>query len=250
MKFLLKPLQWIYCLYALIMFIVLMLGMLPLVIIALFLGKIKGGNLIYKACKIWGFLWYFFVGLKHKNIYEVTHDSKRQYIFVANHISYLDIPPAFMSFNQPLRVLGKYEMSKVPVFGFIYRNTAVLVDRSSAAGRAKSVRILKSYLRKHISIFLFPEGTFNLTGKPLKEFFDGAFRMAIETQTPIKPVLFVDTEDRLHFRSLFSLTPGLCRSVFLKEIEVEGLTINDLQTLKETVYDLMEAGMRRYRKYS
>ncbi len=249
MKFLLKPVQWIYCLYALIMFIVLMMGVLPFVVVALFLGKIKGGNLIYRSCKIWGFVWYFFVGLKHRNIYEVPHDPTRQYIFVANHISYLDIPPAFMSFNQPLRVLGKYEMSKVPVFGFIYRNTAVLVDRSSASGRAKSVRILKSYLRKHISIFLFPEGTFNLTHKPIKEFFDGAFRIAIETHTPIKPVLFVDTEDRLHYRSLFSLTPGLCRSVFLNQIDVEGLTLDDLPRLKETVFKIMEAGMCRYRKY-
>ncbi len=38
---------------------------------------------------------------------------------------------------------------------------------------------------------VFPEGTFNMTTEPLKEFYDGAFRVAIETQTPVKPVLFL-----------------------------------------------------------
>ncbi len=248
MKILLKPVQWIYCLYALAWFIILMLGVIPFVIVSLFLGKIKGGNLIYKACKVWGFLWYFFVGIRHKNIYESPHDTSRQYIFVANHISYIDIPPAFMSFHQPLRVLGKYEMSKMPLFGFIYRNTAVLVDRSSPAKRAKSVRILKSYLRKHISIFIFPEGTFNETGNPLKEFYDGAFRIAIETETPIKPVIFIDTQARLHYSGLFTLTPGPCRTVFLEEVNVQGLTIKDLQPLKQKVYEIMEAGIIKHKK--
>lgn len=249
MKVFLKPLQWLYCIYALVIFIVLMLGVLPIVVVALFMGKIKGGNLIYKACKIWGFSWYFFVGLRHENIYEKPHDKSKQYIFVANHISYMDIPPAFLSFQQPMRILAKYEMAKVPLFGFIYKNAAILVDRSSPLNRAKSVRILKSYLKKNISIFIFPEGGFNETGKPLKDFFDGAFRMAIETATPIKPVLFVDTEDRLHYRGLFTLTPGKCRTVFLEEVPVHGLTIKDLKQLKERVFNIMEDGMKRFRKY-
>ena len=80
-------------------------------------------------------------------------------------------------------------MSKVPVFGFIYRNAIVTVDRSSTGNRAKSVRILKSIIKKGISVLVFPEGTFNMTNQPLKEFYDGAFRVAIETQTPVKPVL-------------------------------------------------------------
>ena len=249
MKMLLKPVQWIYCIYALLLFIVLMLGVLPFVIVALFLGEIKGGNLIYKACKTWGFCWYFSIGIKQENIYEAPHDSSRQYIFVANHISYIDIPPAFMSFRQPMRILGKYEMSRVPLFGFIYKNAAVLVDRSSPSKRAKSVRELKRFLKEKISIFIFPEGTFNETGKPLKDFYDGAFRIAIETETPIKPVLFIDTVDRLHYRGLFTLTPGKCRSVFLLEVEVTGLSIEDLAFLKQKVYNIMEAGLMEYRKY-
>ena len=115
----------------------------------------------------------------------------------------MDIPCIVMCIHQPLRVLGKYEMVRYPVFGFIYRVAAILVDRSDATHRARSVRALKAAIKRGISIFIFPEGTFNETDKPLKEFYDGAFRTAIETQTPIKPILFVDNDERLNHAKYF-----------------------------------------------
>jgi 1-acyl-sn-glycerol-3-phosphate acyltransferase len=187
--------------------------------------------------------------MRHKEIYEHPHDRSRQYIFVANHTSYMDIPPIVLIAHQPVRVLGKYEMVKVPVFGWIYRAAVILVDRRDSDTRARSVRALKSALKHHISIFIFPEGTFNETQQPLKDFYDGAFRIAIETQTPIKPVLFVDTLDRLHYRSLFELTPGINRVVYLEEVPVTDLGMKDIQALKQKVYSIMENGLRRYRSY-
>jgi 1-acyl-sn-glycerol-3-phosphate acyltransferase len=126
----------------------------------------------------------------------------------------------------------------------------VLVDRRDAEKRAQSIKEMKSFLKEHVSIFIFPEGTFNETGAPLKEFYDGAFRIAIETETVIKPVLFLDTVDRLHYKSLFSLTPGKCRVVFMEEVPVEGLTIEDLPMLKKKVYDVMERGLKKYKSYN
>lgn len=249
MKILLKPLQWIYCLYALLMFIVLMFIVVPFVVVASFFGRVKGGNFIYKVCRLWGFAWYFLVGIRHKNIYELPHDPSRQFIFVANHISYMDIPPIVLALNQPVRVLAKYEMSKIPVFGYIYKMPTVLVDRRSVEKRAESIREMKEFISHNISIFIFPEGTFNETGAALKEFYDGAFRIAIETETPIKPLLFIDTVDRLHYRSIFTLTPGKCRVVFMDEVTVKGMTMEDLPVLKQRVHDIMDDGLRRYREY-
>jgi 1-acyl-sn-glycerol-3-phosphate acyltransferase len=140
-------------------------------------------------------------------------------------------------------------MVKYPVFGLIYKMAAILVDRKNTAQRAKSVRILKAALKKGISIFLFPEGSFNETPAPLKDFFDGAFRIAIETQTPIQPVLFTDTLERMHYCDFLTLTPGKCRTVFLDTIEVQGYTMAQLKELKQQVHAAMDAGMRRYRTY-
>ncbi len=244
MNAILWPLRCLYFIYAAITFVVLMLLVVPWVVVALFFGKIRGGNFIYRVCRVWGTAWFFLIGIRHRNSYDVPHDGSRQYIFVANHISYLDIPVIVRSVDQPVRILGKAEMSKVPVFGFIYRNAAVMVDRSSAENRARSVRILKSVIRKGISIFIFPEGTFNETGKPLRPFYDGAFRIAIETQTPIKPLLFLDTYSRQHYRSIFSLNPGKSRTIFLGEVPVAGLTSKDVNLLKEKVFAIMEEKLK------
>jgi 1-acyl-sn-glycerol-3-phosphate acyltransferase len=236
----------VYFIYAVITFLVVMFLILPFVVIGSFFGKIRGGNFIYRVCGIWSDLWLFTIGIRHTNIYEVPHDKSRQFIFVANHISYFDAPVVVQTLRQPVRILGKSEMSRIPFFGFIYRNAIVTVDRSSPAHRAKSVRVLKSVLRKRISIFIFPEGTLNETKRPLKEFYDGAFRIAIETQTPIKPILFLDSYKRLHYESLLTFNPGRSRSVFLKEISVQGLTSKDVNSLKQKVFSIMEQKLIEY----
>lgn len=247
MKKIYRVLQFLYCIYAICWFVLLMLIVLPLVLLVSLLGKRRGGNLVYTICNWWGRIWFGLIGVQYKEILEAPHHTANKYIFVANHISYMDVPAIVRCMHQPIRVLGKYEMVKYPVFGWIYRSAVILVDRRDAEGRAKSVRALKSALKQHISIFIFPEGTFNETGKPLKQFYDGAFRIAIETNTPIKPLLFLDTIDRMHYGGFFTLTPGKCRVVFLEEIPVDHYTIKDLHKLKGLVHQKMESGLKKYR---
>lgn len=244
----LRALQIVYSIYALLIFIVLMLIVVVLVLLCLLLGKVRGGNAMYVVLNGWARAWFFFIGMWHKEIYEAPVDRSRQYIFVANHISYMDIPAAVRSLHQPIRILGKQEMVKYPIFGLIYRLAAISVDRSSAEGRARSVRALKAALAKHISIFIFPEGTFNETGEPLKSFYDGAFRIAIETRTPIKPLLFLDTHQRMHYRGILELTPGINRTVYLPDVPVDNYTLAQVKELREKVYNMMEDGLRRYQK--
>jgi 1-acyl-sn-glycerol-3-phosphate acyltransferase len=246
MKHLLVPVRIVYSFYAFVIFLVLMLLVMPFVVVGSFFGKIRGGNFIYKLCTFWADAWFFFIGIYHRNVYETPHDRSKQYIFVANHISYLDAPIIVKTIRQPVRVLGKVEMSYIPLFGFIYKNAIITVDRADAVKKANSVRILKSVVKRKISIFMFPEGTFNESNSPLKAFYDGAFRIAIETQTPVKPVLFLDAYDRMHYESLLTLTPGRSRSVFLDEISVQGLTLKNLHELKQKVFAVMEAALRRH----
>lgn len=203
--------------------------------------------MIFRLCQLWADIWFFLIFIWIKRIYESPHNKKKPYIFVSNHISNLDAAILPKAYRQPLRPLGKVEMGKVPVFGFIYRNAIVTVDRSSAADRIKSVRILKSIINKGISVLVFPEGTFNMTHKPLKEFYDGAFRIAIETQTPVKPVLFLDSYSRLKYHHIFTLNPGRCRIVYLDEIPVDGLRVADTAMLKEKVQHIMEEKLRGYK---
>lgn len=245
MRILLKPLQVLYVMYAFVLFVAFMIPVFIWSLLVLPLGRIRGGNLTYYACIVWADVWFPLVFIFHKNIFVEEVKKDQSYIFVSNHISYLDAALIPKTFRHPLRPLGKIEMAKIPVFGFIYKNAIVTVDRSSATNRANSVRILKSILAKGISILVFPEGTFNTTHQPLKEFYDGAFRIAIETQTPIKPVLFLNAYDRMNYKSIFSLSPGKSCSVFLPAISVEGFTLKDVGMLKEKVFDVMQEELKR-----
>ena len=219
----------------------------PLFIWAFLQEEVKSGNLIYKISRFWSDAFFFFTGIKHWNIYEEEHKKDKEYIFVSNHISYLDIPMMMKVIRgQNVRILGKAEMKKIPVFGSIYKRGAVSVDRESSDARAESVKKLVEFIRKRISVFICPEGTFNMTHQPLKTFYDGAFKIAIETQKPIRPILFLDTYDRLNYKSIFSLNPGKCRGVYLSQTITEGLTMNDMASLKEKIFMQMEEALIRY----
>ena len=248
MLYLTRIFKFIFTIYGLVLFTAFLLLIFPLVIAGSFFGKIHGGNFIYKLCHAWADFFLFMVGIRIHYIYEMPTDPDKQYVFVFNHIAYVDIPFIMKAIRkQNFRVLGKAEMARVPIFGFLYRNTVVLVDRANSGARAKSVMQLKSVLRKGISIVISPEGTFNMTHQPLKEFYDGAFRIAIETQTPIKPILFLDAYERNSYKSIFSLNPGRARIVYLDEVPVQGLTLRDVKDLKEKVYHIMEAKLIEYK---
>jgi 1-acyl-sn-glycerol-3-phosphate acyltransferase len=122
----------------------------------------------------------------------------------------------------------------------------VTVDRGDAKHRSKSIRNLKSIIQKGISILIFPEGTFNDTGMPMKECYDGAFRLAIETQTPIKPVIFPDTFARMQGEKNATLNPGICRVIWLEEIPVASMELTDVPRLKQQTLDAMSSALRQH----
>lgn len=247
MKYLLFPFRFVYVIYTLVLFVAIMFLLLPFFIIASWGGPVRGANYMIRLCTLWADCWMFLAGMPHRNIFEVPHSFEKPYIYVANHLSYIDAVFLVKAIRKNFRPLGRAETARVPIFGFVYSRAIVTVDRSDPKNRAASVSRLKALLRKGVSIFVFPEGTFNMTPAPLKSFYDGAFRIAIETGTPIKPLLFLDSYHRMHYSHPASITPGRSRAVFLEEIKVDGYTIEQLPQLKTKVMELMEKKLKEYR---
>jgi len=240
-KILVSVFQFFFSLYAFLVFVALLVLLFPFFLLAALGGKIKGGNAIMRLCRFWGDCWLLLIGIRHQVSEENRPDPKKSYIFVGNHISYIDAAFIITSVRQPFRALGAAEYGRYPLFGYVYQLVVVCVHRKDPDSRAASVQVLRTFLRKGISVLIYPEGTFNMGTTALSEFYNGAFRLAIETQTPIKPLLFLDAFDRMHYRSLFTVNPGRSRAVFLEEVSVEGYTLDDLETLKQRVYQLMES---------
>lgn len=239
--------RFCFSIYGFAVFLFWMFILMPFFIWAFLQKPLQGGNLVYKYSRFWADAFCLMVGIKHWNIYEEPHDKNSEYIFVSNHISYLDIPMMMKVIRgQHIRILGKAEMNKLPIFGAIYKRGTVSVDRENPRARFKSIKKLIAFIHKKISVFICPEGTFNTTHRPLKSFYDGAFKIAIETQKPIRPILFLDTYDRLSYKSIFSLNPGKCRAVYLAQTITEGLTIQDVAGLKEKIFHQMEEALIKY----
>ncbi|HVZ96470.1 MAG TPA: lysophospholipid acyltransferase family protein [Chitinophagaceae bacterium] len=237
-----------FSIYGFIIFLLLMFILLPLFAACFFLGRIRGGNILYRLCRFWADAFFFLTFITSKTIYEEKPAGNNPYVFISNHISYLDVPMMMKAIRRRnVRILAKAEMAKIPVFGFIYKQGTVRVYRDDDSKRKESIRELICFLHQKISVFICPEGTFNTTGQPLKNFYDGAFKIAIETQTPVCPILFLDTYDRLNYHSVFSLTPGKSRSVFLPQTSTEGLTTDDLPFLKDKIFRQMEDALIRYK---
>lgn len=248
--YLISLLQFLYCIYALLVFAILTILSVITMLFLLPFSKSKLSKRVYKICRYWSKAFLLLIGIQHIEIFEDNHDFKKPHIFVANHNSYMDIPPIVQLKHQPIKPLGKFESSKIPIFGWIYRAAVIMVDRSSPDKRAKSLRNLKAALHKKTSIFIFPEGTFSMSEEqPMKAFYNGAFKLAIEMQVPIQPILMIDAVDRMHYSGLFTLTPGKNRVVYLPTVQIEGYTMDDLDHLKNKVYQMMDEGLRRYRSY-
>ncbi len=166
------------------------------------------------------------------------HFRKGQvYINVCNHRSLLDPPLSCPGIPAPNKTIAKIEMTKVPLFGIVYRLGSVLVDRKSEASRRESYNRMKEVLAMGLHMSIYPEGTRNKTSEPLQKFHDGAFRLAVDTQTPIIPSLLFNTHIVMPPTKTFYFWPHKVEMHFLPEVSPAGKTI---QELKEEVYGIMK----------
>lgn len=237
-------LQPFYTAYVIVTFTISILTAFPFFVLISLGNSIAARKAIYTIIRYWATGWLWAIGMPVTILGNRPKSGK--YIVVANHISYLDTLVIFPAIPGYFRALGKKEISKIPVVGFIYKQIVIMVDRSNPHSRAKSLRLLWRVLHRESSIIIFPEGTFNETGATLKDFYDGAFRLAINTQTAIFPMVFPDTVQRWHYSGWWKLWPGKNRVVYLQPVSVTGLTMADLPILKQRVYNLMETELKKY----
>jgi 1-acyl-sn-glycerol-3-phosphate acyltransferase len=166
-------------------------------------------------------------------------DKNRAYVLIANHRSNFDAPVAAASTWGKVRFLAKKELLRLPFLGSIFKRTAVSVDRTSPESRKQSMDAMAECLRKGESIFLFPEGTRNKTTDQIMiPFKDGAFRLAIEQQVPILPMIYTHT-DRVMPNKPMLLRPGMVHVYYLDPVETKGLTLSDVTSLKDRIRNNM-----------
>lgn len=169
-------------------------------------------------------------------------------MIVANHTSMTDIMLMLAIIKNPFVFVGKKELVKIPLFGFFYKRTCILVDRNSSKSKNEVFKRAQDRLNQGLSICIFPEG-----GVPddesilLDEFKDGAFRLAIDHQIPIVPIVFADNKKRFSYTFL-SGSPGKMRGKILPFVETQGLTTDHRKDLRDEIRQIIYNGLLEYQK--
>lgn len=167
-------------------------------------------------------------------------EKGKSYMYIANHTSMTDIMLMLHAVRNPFVFVGKKELARFPIFGYFYKQTCILVDRGDAKSRMAVFESAQKRLNQGLSICIFPEG-----GVPddlslvLDTFKDGAFRLAIEHQIPIVPMVFYDNKKRFSY-NFFSGSPGKMRVKVLPFIETKDLKLDDRKALKLQAHTMIK----------
>ena len=176
-------------------------------------------------------------------------DRNKSYMFCPNHTSLLDpFVLAAMSKN-PIVFVGKKELVKIPIFGFFYKKTVIMVDRSSAKSKKRVYKMAKKRLQNGTSMGIFPEGLVPSEDVVLSPFKKGAFNLAIEFQIPIVPTTYYDGK-RLFSWNFFKGGPGVFRVKQHAFIETKGMTIeDDMKPLLKSTFDVIHQELSNDEEY-
>ncbi|MGC4023594.1 MAG: lysophospholipid acyltransferase family protein [Cyclobacteriaceae bacterium] len=236
MKVIIKVANAIYIFWVFLVFTVFMLLFLPGLTLPFLFGS-RVSWIGYSFLWIWSWVFSFLTRIRYEFHGRENFRKGQSYIFVSNHTSFLDLPGIRLLIPGEFRPLAKKELLKIPVFGLIARGATIIVDRSDRESKQKSLERLKEILREGISILLFAEGTQNRTKEILQPFKDGAFRLAIDTQMPILPMVVIGA-GKLMPPGTINMRPGLIKIIVGSEIPTEGIT--DAAELKKQTFDVMK----------
>lgn len=171
-------------------------------------------------------------------------DKKKPYIFMSNHLSFLDGPLLFMLIPQPVRVILKKEVFKIPFVGLGMKQVEfVPVDRKSIRGGKRSIeRATRLIKEKGFSFLIFPEGTRSLDGN-IQKFKRGGFFLAVNSQAPIVPISIKGSYELMP-KGRKLVRKGKIKVVFHPLVSVYGLVLDDMPKLMDEVKDTIESGLK------
>jgi 1-acyl-sn-glycerol-3-phosphate acyltransferase len=199
----------------------------------------------HSVCRMWSKFLLFWSGFFVDVEFEQDLDPTIPYLICPNHVSYLDIPVIFSIIPSVFVFVGKKSLSKLPLFGWVYKKTMILVDRSSNRSSYQAYKDASERIAQGIGITIFPEGGIPEHEVKLQRFKNGAFRMAIEQNVALVPVTFADNKrcmpsDRLEGRA------GKLKVFVHKPIQAGTYTTENIHEFRDFVYKTINDKLTYY----
>jgi len=194
-------------------------------------------NRSYLVFRLWMQVFLPLAGIRVKVSGKENIKKGRAYVVICNHRSMMDIPVSSTKFPGANKTIAKIEMSRIPLFGDLYKLGSVLVDRKSKASRAASITGMRNVIAARLPMIIYPEGTRNKTSDTLRPFHDGAFNLAVETGAPVIMGLIHGSADIMPANIPFCLLPGKIEFELLPPLEPG----KDAGALRDHCYQIMES---------
>ncbi len=240
-----KVLQYIYVAWSSLLFI----GTLFVAFLLLMVSRLLPGKAAHRYANTilhwWSVVWSILIGMPIVAEGRDRSWAQTPMVIITNHGSYLDTVASYITVPHLFKTLAKKELLKIPVMGPIFLTSGIMVDRSSKESRKASFERMVNAVKGGTSILIFPEGTQNRTPEPLQEFYDGAFRLAIEAQVPILPIATINARWLMPQAKIWEMRPGRIRQIYLPPVPTAGLSQDDLPAVKEKIHADIEAILRR-----
>lgn len=222
---------WFY-----ILFVLFYVTIFPFHVILLGINKRWAHDLSHRLNTLWGYVITAPVGVFIRTYNRGKVDSKGVYIFAPNHSSYLDIPICNIAIKNSFRYIGKAELNRIPLFGYMFKRLHISVNRGSVTDSYRSFIRAKDKLKEGTSILIYPEATIpNKDEVILLRFKDGAFRLAIENDIPIVPVTIIGADRALKDDPKVLIRPTTVRVIFGNPIETKDMDVSESSALKDRV---------------
>ena len=227
----------LWAFWALIVFVATLLIVVFPITFTFLIPEPRGVKTFKAISKAWMTVFLNAIGCPVRVINKKYYDPTQNYVVCSNHNSLMDVPILTPFFPGPNKTIAKKSFSKVPLFGWVYTRGSVLVDRTSDRSRKRSFDDMKKVLLEDgLNMALYPEGTRNRTGQPLKSFYDGAFKLAVECKRDIIPVVMFHTAEALPPSKAFFLLPKRLEMHLLPPVPTG---IKTAAELKEEVFNVM-----------
>ena len=186
-----------------------------------------------KVSKCWMNCWLFLIGCPVKVTGKENFEKGKAYVIVFNHNALLDVPLSAPYVPGANKTIAKASFARIPLFGWFYSKGSVLVDRKDERSRSKSFDLMKKVLASGMHMCIYPEGTRNRSTEPIKQFYDGAFRLAVAAKKDIIPCVITGTKKAMPIDKKFYLMPTRLKMHFMPPVSTTDI---DVKELKEKVY--------------
>lgn len=163
--------------------------------------------------------------------------SNQPVIYCANHCSYFDIVTMGLVAKGKFVFIGKAELNRVPVFGYVFNKFNITVNRQSRVSAFRALVEAGRALDAGKSVIFFPEGSRSKNPPEMRHFKEGAFRVAIEKQVPIVPVTLLFNWIILPESFLASWHSG--KAIIHPFIDTRNMNLEDIDHLKKQTYDII-----------